>query len=276
MHQTWFMGRVKTALSWAFVRGPAAAYELADSGSSLFGIGTVVVMLLVGALGTGIGALVGLVAHRSVGDAAFVGGMIGLGVLMAWLVLVVVVVAVLWVRGVSPVETATGERTAGRHAAAHSSGWRRRGEPLVPLSLVLFFVIITVPFGGLGLQARNAARPAEQPTATASGTVVAIHEPRWFEKGSGTVDVRYAVSGAEHTFNTGRDPGEHVLRLGDVVPVEYVVAEPGNGRCTWAVESARSDQTFWLWLAGICAVLGLLSGAGWLGGRLRSSGRRGG
>lgn len=277
MHDTWCMGRIRGALSWAFVRGPAAAYELADSGSSLFGIGAVAAIVLVGALGSGVGALVALVAHSPVGDAAFVGGMIGLGVVMAWLVLIVVVVAVLWVRGIRPVETATGERPAGRHAAAHSSGWRRRGEPLVPLSLVLFFVIIAVPFGGLGLQARSAARPADGPTATTNGTVVAIHEPSWFDKGSGTVDIRYGVSGVEHTFKTGRDPGdEHFFRLGDVVPVEYVVAEPGKGRSTWAVESARSDQTFWLWLAGGCAVLGLLSGAGWLVGRLRSSGRRGG
>jgi hypothetical protein len=141
---------------------------------------------------------------------------------------------------------------------------------------VLFFALMTVAFGSLGLHARSVARPSDQPTATTNGTVVKIHEPGWFDKGSGTVDIRYAVSGVEHTFNTTRDPGEHFLRLGDVVPVEYVVAEPGKGRSTWAVESARSDQTFWLWLAGGCAGLGLLSGAGYLGGRLRSSGRRGG
>ncbi|WP_327637302.1 hypothetical protein OHB24_02620 [Kribbella sp. NBC_00482] len=238
------MGRIRGALSWAFVRGPAAAYELADSGSSLFGMGVVAAVLLVGALGTGIGALVALVAHSPVGDAAFVGGMIGLGVVMAWLVLMVIVVAVLWARG----------------------------KPVVPLSLVLFFALMTVAFGGLGLHARSVAQVADQPTTITSGTVVKIHEPGWFDKGSGTVDIRYAVSGVEHTFNTARDPGEHFLRLGDVVPVEYVVAEPGTARSTWAVESARSDRTFWLWLAGGCAVLGLLSGVGWL----RSSGRRGG
>ncbi|MGW6201121.1 hypothetical protein ACWF0M_33580 [Kribbella sp. NPDC055110] len=269
------MGRIRVVLSWAFVRGPAAAYELADSGSSLFGIGAVVAMLLVGVLGAGVGALVALVAHSSVGDAAFVGGMIGLGAVMAWLVLTLVVVAVLWVRGVSPVETATGERPAGRHAA-HSSGWRRRGEPLVPGSLVAFFVLMVIPFGAEGLHARSVARPADGPTAIIDGAVVKIHEPGWFDKGSGTVDIRYVVSGVEHTFNTTRDPGEHVLRLSDVVPVEYVLAEPGKGRAVWMLESAREDTGFWLWLAGGCAVLALLSGAGYLGGRLRSSGRRGG
>jgi hypothetical protein len=269
------MRRIRGALSWAFVRGPAAAYELADSGSSLFGIGSVLVLVLVGAIGTGIGALTGLVAHRPVGDAAFVGGMIGIGTVMAYLVLMVVVVAVLWVRGVSPAETATGEKPAGRHARGYG-GWRRRGEPLVPGGLVVFFVLMAAAFGSLGLHARSVARPADQPTATTNGTVVKVHEPGLLDKGSGTVDIRYSVGGVDHTFNTGRDPGEHVLALGEVVPVEYVIADPARGRAVWTVESARDDKTFWLALGGGCGVLALLSGAGYLVGRLRSSGRRGG
>ncbi|MEV0789275.1 hypothetical protein [Kribbella sp. NPDC050459] len=269
------MRRLRGALSWAFVRGPAAAYALADSGSSLFGIGAVLAMALVAALGAGIGALVALVTGRPVDDAAFVGGMIGLGTVIAYLVLMLVVVGVLWIRGVSPTETATGEKPAGRHAAA-AYGWRRRGEPLVPGSLVLFFLIVAVPFGSLGLNARSAGRPAEQPTAITNGTVVVIHEPGLLDKSSGTVDIRYSVAGADHTFETDRDAGDHTFRLGDVVPVEYVVAEPAKGRAVWAVESAREDTVFWLWLAGICAALGLLSGAGYLVGRWRSSARRGG
>ena len=160
MHHTWRMRRLHGALSWAFVRGPAAAYALADSGSSLFGIGAVLAMALVAALGAGIGALIALVTGRPVDDAAFVGGMIGLGTVIAYLVVMLVVVGVLWIRGVSPTETATGEKPAGRHAAA-AYGWRRRGEPLVPGSLVLFFLIVAVPFGSLGLNARSAGRPAE-------------------------------------------------------------------------------------------------------------------
>ncbi|MGW5194699.1 hypothetical protein ACWEOO_35955 [Kribbella sp. NPDC004138] len=269
------MRRLRGALSWAFVRGPAAAYALADSGSSLFGIGAVLAMALVAALGAGIGALVALVTGRPVDDAAFVGGMIGLGTVTAYLVLMLVVVGVLWIRGVSPTETATGEKPAGRHAAA-AYGWRRRGEPLVPGSLVLFFLIVAVPFGSLGLHARSAGRPAEQPTAITNGTVVVIHEPGLLDKSSGTVDIRYSVAGADHTFETDRDAGDHTFRLGDLVPVEYVVAEPAKGRAVWAVESAREDTVFWLWLAGICAALGLISGAGYLVGRWRSSARRGG
>ncbi|TCC18055.1 hypothetical protein [Kribbella speibonae] len=243
------MRRIRGALSWVFVRGPAAAYELADSGSSLFGIGAVVAMGLVGGLGAGVGALVGVLAHRSVGDAAFVGGMVGLGVVMAWLVLMVVVAGVLWVR---------------------------RGGRQVPLSLVSFFALMAVIFGGLGLAARSASQPADEPTAVTNGTVVAIHEPGLLDKGSGSVDIRYTVGGVDHTFETDRDPGDHFLRLGDVVPVEYVVADPSKGRAIWEVEAAGEDKAGWLWIAGICAVLGLLSGAGYLVGRWRSSGRRGG
>jgi hypothetical protein len=254
------MGRLRVVLSWAFVRGPAAAYELADSGSSLFGIGGVLVLVVVAALGSGIGALVGLIAHRPVGDAVFVGGMIGIGAVMAYLVLMLVVVAVLWIRGLSPSDAASGEKLPGRHAA-RGYGWRRPGEPLVPGSLVLFFALMTLAFGSLGVHARQVSRPWDGPTATTNGTVVAVHEPAWFEKGSGTVDIRYTVAGVEHVIETGRDPGEH---------------EPAKARSTWAVESARSDATFWLWLGGGCGVLGLLSGVGYLGGRLRSSGRRGG
>ncbi|TCC42069.1 hypothetical protein [Kribbella speibonae] len=268
------MRRIRGALSWVFVRGPAAAYELADSGSSLFGIGAVVAMGLVGGLGAGVGALVGVLADRSVGDAAFVGGMVGLGVVMAWLVLMVVVVGILWVRGVTPFEAASGTEPTGRHAP--STGWRRRGQPLVPGSLAVFFVLMTVAFGSLGLHARSVAEPADQATAITNGTVVKIHEPGLLDKGSGTVDVRYSVGGVDYTFTTGRDPGDHLLALDQVIPVEYVVADPAKGRAVWRVEAARDDQTFWLWLAGGCAVLGVLSGAGCLVGRLRSSGRRGG
>ncbi|MGZ0151506.1 hypothetical protein ACXJJ3_30935 [Kribbella sp. WER1] len=240
-----------------------------------FGIAALAATGLVAGAGAGIAALVGLARGGAVGDAAFVGAGIGLGVVMAWLVVSLVVVAVLWVRGVSPSETASGRPAAGRHAAG-GYGWRRRGEPLVPGSLVAFFVLMAIMFGSLGLQARSVARPPDGPTARTSGTVVAVHEPPWYEKGSGTVDIRYSVDGAEFMVKTGRDPGEHLLALGEVVPIEYELAEPSSARCVWTVESARDDQTFWLWLGGSCAALALLSGLGYGVPRWRSSGRRGG
>ncbi|WP_329002690.1 hypothetical protein OHA18_05980 [Kribbella sp. NBC_00709] len=269
------MGRLRAVLSWGFVRGPAAAYAFLDTGSALASFASVAAIVLIAALGAGVGALVGVVTRSSVGAAAGVGALIGGGVLVAWLLLCLVVVVVLWVRGVSPVETATGEKPAGRHAAP-SSGWRGRGEPPVPVSLVLFFVLITLPFGSLWMHARQLSRPWDGPTATTSGTVVTVHEPDWWEEGSGSVDIRYSVAGTNYEFETGRDPGEHFLAVGEVVPVEYVVAGPAAGRCVWTVESARSDATFWFWLSAGCAGLGLLSLIGFLAGRWRSSGRRGG
>ncbi|RZU18868.1 hypothetical protein EV645_1068 [Kribbella rubisoli] len=275
MHDTWVMGRLRVVLSWGFVRGPAAAYAFLDSGSPLASVASVAAIVLCGAVGAGVGALVGVASQSSVGDAAGIGALIGGGVLIAWLLLSLVVVAVLWVRGVSPLETATGEKPAGRHAAA-SLGWRGRGEPLVPVSLVLFFVLMTLAFGGLWVHHRQLARPWDGPTATTSGTVVTVHEPAWWEKGSGSVDIRYSVAGADYVIETGRDPGEHFLAVGEVVPVEYVVTRPAAGRCVWTVESARSDASFWFWLSAGCAGLGLLSLIGFLAGRWRSSGRRGG
>ncbi|MEU4604216.1 hypothetical protein AB0F43_14645 [Kribbella sp. NPDC023972] len=108
----------------------------------------------------------------------------------------------------------------------------------------------------------------------ADGTVFAEREPGWFDKGSGTVIVRYTVGGVDYLIETARDPGDRFLRAGDVVPIEYVVARPADGRSVWAVEAARSDAVFGLTVAGICAGLGVISGVGYLVGRWRSSGRR--
>jgi hypothetical protein len=147
---------------------------------------------------------------------------------------------------------------------------------LVPGSLAAFVLLVAIPFGALGLQARHVTRPADGPTAITNGIVVVIHEPSLLDKGSGTVDIRYSVDGVDHTFETDRDFGEHFLAPGEVLPVEYVIADLAKGRAVWVVEAARDDQGFWLWLAGICVGLGLLSGVGYLVGRSRSTARHGG
>ncbi|MDX6250687.1 MAG: hypothetical protein QOF10_4047 [Kribbellaceae bacterium] len=46
-----------------------------------------------------------------------IGAMIGLGVTMGWLALVLLVVGVLWIRGISPGEAADGKLPTERHAA---------------------------------------------------------------------------------------------------------------------------------------------------------------
>lgn len=96
------MGRLRVVLSWGFVRGPAAAYAFLDSGSPLASVASVAAIVLCGAVGAGVGALVGVASQSSVGDAAGIGALIGGGALIAWLLLSLVVVAVLWVREVSP------------------------------------------------------------------------------------------------------------------------------------------------------------------------------
>jgi hypothetical protein len=154
---------------------------------------------------------------------------------------------------------------------AAGNGWRRRGQPLVPRSLVAFFALMAVVTGADGGWSWHESRPKSEPTATVEGMVIEEREPAWFSKGSGSAVIHYVVSGVDHTIETGRDPGDHFLRTGDVVPVEYVVARPADGRSTWAVESTRSDATFGLTLAGICPGLGLVSGLGYRVGRWRGS-----
>ncbi|MFF0264459.1 hypothetical protein [Kribbella sp. NPDC004536] len=264
------MGRVRRVMGWVFVRGPAAAYVLADSGWSLMGI---LGMVLLGGAGAGIGAFAGVATSASVGDGAFVGGMVGVGVAIAWLLLSLVVAAVLWVRGVSPAQVASRKEPVGRHAAA-SDGWRRRGEPVVPGSLVGFFALMAVAGGVIGGLSWSDSRRSSAPSGTVDGAVVRTREAGWFSKGSGTAVVRYAVDGVEYTFETPRDPGDHFLRTGDVVPVVYVVAEPARGRSTWELEDVRLDATIGLTIGAVCGGLGLISGGWYLVGRWRSSGRR--
>lgn len=151
------------------------------------------------------------------------------------------------------------------------TGPKRRGGGRL-LALVQFFAFLTAAFGGLGLYSSHLSRPLDQPTARASGTVVSTHESTWFPKRAGSASVRYAVGGADYLIKTRRDPGEHFLRIGDVVPVEYAVAAPAAARGVWAADAARSDATVCFWIAGVCAGLGLVSFGGWW----RSSGRRGG
>ena len=267
------MFRIRAVLSWAFVRGPAAAYELADSGSALFSWLSLGAMALLSGLGAGTGALVGLAAGASVSNAAFVGAMIGLGVTTGWLVLVLLVVGVLWIRGISPGEAADGKRPTGRHAAHAVGGWRRRGQPLVPGSLVGFFALMTVVLGLVAAGYWHSSRPWAEPTAVVDGSVVEVREPGPIGKGAGTAIVQYAVAGEGRTIKVGRDPGEHFLRQNDVVPIEYAVQRPEHARSVRAVEADRSDATFWAVLAGGHGVLGAASGIGYLLGRRRPSRR---
>jgi len=103
------MPRIRWVLAWVFVRGPAAVYELGESGSWIFTPILLAGMALTAGVGAGIGALVGVLAGTSVSDASFNGLMIGLATLMGWLVMSLVVIGVLWIRGISPSEAFAGK-----------------------------------------------------------------------------------------------------------------------------------------------------------------------
>ncbi|GAB3948549.1 hypothetical protein GCM10029976_079950 [Kribbella albertanoniae] len=137
--------------------------------------------------------------------------------------------------------------------------------------MVAFFALMVL-FAGVGsTYFWYRTRPLPSPVAVADGRVVEIREPGWFDRGSGSVVVRYVVSGADHVIETRRHPGDHFLQLGDVVPVEYSGPNPAEGRSVWAIEERQEDYRYLRIGALVCAGLGLLSGMGWGVGRWRSS-----
>jgi hypothetical protein len=260
------MLRIRWMLRWGFVRGPAEFWRLAERDSWWLLTG----VLASGGAGAGIGALVGVLTGISTDDGAFYGGMIGVGSALVWLVFAMVVLGVLWARGITPAEAAAGKRPQGDEIRRPAAGWRRRGQPLMPLSAVGFLALMAVIFGAIGAFAWEDARPQDEPTAVVDGSVVAVHGPGLLDRGSGSVTIGYTVEGADYSMEVDADVGDRVLGQGDVVPVEYVVARPADGRSTWAVESARSDATFWLVSAVVCGVLGIASGIAYLVGRRRA------
>lgn len=255
-------------MRWVFLRGPAAFYELADSSPGLMSVLVLGALAGAGGLGAGIGALIALATARPLSPAVDTGVLAAVLALTGWFGMSLVVVGVLWVRGVAPGEVHGGQ-PSGRHAAGSVAGWRRRGEPLVPGSLVGFFAIVTVIFGGIGVHAWQISRPWSEPTAVVDGVVVTFHEPGLIEKGAGTVIVRYTVHGSSHTLELDADTGERMIKVGDTMPVEYAVNRPARARAVWAVEAARADAPAWAGLSGLCAVFGAASGAAYLIGRRR-------
>ncbi|WP_344838947.1 hypothetical protein [Kribbella ginsengisoli] len=150
----------------------------------------------------------------------------------------------------------------GRHAATGAGG-----------AVVAFFGLMLLFFGVLAGHQWQVSRGWDETTAVVDGVVVGVCEPGWYDNGSGSVEIRYVVGGAEYRFETDRDPGDYFFRVNDMLPVEYAVARPERGRAVWAVEAARDDLRFWGGLTGLCAVLGVASGVAWLVGRRRVSRR---
>lgn len=261
------MSRVRSILRWVFLRGPAAFYELADSSSGLVSVLVLAALAAAGGVGAGIGALIAVATAQPLSPAVDTGIFTAVLALIGWLVMSLVVVGVLWVRGVAPAEVSAG-RPSGQHAGS-AAGWRRRGEALVPGSLVGFFAIVAVIFGAIGVHDWQVSRPWSEPTAVVDGVVVTFHEPGLIEKGAGTVIVRYTVDGSSHTLEINADTGDRVIKVGDTMPVEYAVNRPARARAVWTVEAGRTDAPFWAALSGTCVVLGAASGIAYLIGRRR-------
>jgi hypothetical protein len=242
-----------------------------DGGGQLLGFAG---MALVGDLGAGIGALAALVAGRQVSSAAANGFFVGLGLVIGWMLTALLVVAVLWARGISPAEAYAGKqrrRPVGRHSGPRVDGWRQPGDPMVPGSLVASFALMTVVFGAIGAAERVDSRPWREPTAVVVGTVVKDNEPGFVDRSEGTVDVRYDVAGRFYTVEIDADPDdEGILREGDTTPIEYAVDRPERARSVVAVEYQRGDVEGLAVFVGILALVGLASGVGYVAGRRRT------
>ncbi|WBQ06915.1 hypothetical protein [Kribbella sp. CA-293567] len=268
------MARVRLILSWVFVRGPATVYESAESRSSVASWIILGGMALSAALGAAGGSAFALATGRSTADTAWIGAGIGVGVVTAWLVMLIVVIGVLWVRGISPAAAAAGDVSPeGKHTAEFASGWRRTGEPLVPGSLIAFLACMIVCFGALAAQSWYTARAWDEPSAVTEGKVVGFIDPHWLSKGSGSVVVQYVVGGTEYEFKTGADLGERLLKVQATLPVEYAVERPEKARAVWAVEAARDDLGSLSIITGLFAVLEALAVVGYLVGKWRVSRR---
>jgi hypothetical protein len=122
------MPQIRWMFRWVFVRGPAEFWRLAERDSWCLPTG----VLASGGTGGGIGALVGVLTGIPTDYGAFYGGMIGVGSALVWLMLAMVVLGVVWARGITPAEAAAGKRPQGDEVRRPAAGWRRRGQPLVP------------------------------------------------------------------------------------------------------------------------------------------------
>jgi hypothetical protein len=192
------MGRVMRAL---LLVGPCRLYVAGEVRGRL-PLSWFAGMFGVSGIAGAVGASVALVRGASVSDQFWVWALGGLLAVMAWLVYSVVVIGFLWVRGVAPDEVVAADvAVGGRHAGPEVAvGWRRRGmDPLVPGSLVAFFALMSTFAVVVLILAAASDRHFDRDTAVTSAEVLAWECPAWWDKGDGTLVVRFPVGSRELT-----------------------------------------------------------------------------
>ncbi|ONI67369.1 hypothetical protein BWI15_30005 [Kribbella sp. ALI-6-A] len=227
----------------------------------------------------GVFALIAVVVGASVGDYFFTGAMAGLGTVTAWAVYACLVFVVLWIRGISPAAVPgvlpTAPSTA-KHAATTSDTleWRRRGQPLIPGSLVAFFALMAaVCFADGYFSADQGA--FEAPLATATAQILRYDDgPGGF--GDRYLEVRFtAGDGHEVTTRVKAEDRVEESRVpdpGGIQEVEYVITNPTQARPAGATQSKKSDAEFSRYAGYTCLTLAALTGAAYLVGRRKRHG----
>lgn len=226
-----------------------------------------------------VGATVALVRGVPVSDEFWVWALGGLLAFTVWLVYSLVVVGVLWVRGVGPDEVLAADAApAGRREGPDvARGWRRRGiDPSVPGSLVAFFALTSAVALLTVILATASDRQFSRGADVTSAKVLAVEGPAWWDKGAGTILVRFSVGSRELTTHISGELGDGKVgdvppQLGEQLEVEYLRSDPQTAQATATAQENKSDLGWARWFfAG--AVLGLIvSGIGWVVGRRRQS-----
>lgn len=262
------MGRVLRAL---LLVGPCRFYVACEARGRLplywlagmFGVPTIA---------GSVGAAVALARGASFSDQFWVWALGGGLAVMGWLVYSLVVIGVLWVRGVAPDEVlAADAATGGRHVAPELTlEWRRRGkDPLVPGSLVAFFGLMSALAVVTMIQATASDRQFARDTAVTTAEVLALERPAWWDKGDGTILVRFSIGAHELRTHISGELGDFELGVGDQLQVEYLRSEPQTAQATATATENRSDLADARWFVVGALLLLMASGIGWVVGRRR-------
>lgn len=237
-------GAVRALLGKVFAEWPLRFYRYADTGSG--GARLLGIVMVVGGLGAGaaLGSGFAWAIHRDVGDGALVGMMVGAGLVGAFMLLTLSLVA--------------GEALAERFGGRGRSG-RHGDEPLgsTPTALwavIAFFGIVGSFVAVVTVLSALAEAPYRGPRAETVATVVG-----WRDGRDGRVfTVQYDVDGATRTGTVAIDDNPDLTidsAVGDRTLVEYQVGDPARVRGAGQAAEMRSSVVISAWVsAGLLAV----------------------
>jgi hypothetical protein len=263
---------MRRLLRRVFLVGPCRLYQLGEStGGSVPFVFILGLFGFAAALG-GAFALIGVLTGASAEDYFFTGAIAGLLTVTAWTLYAVLVLVVLWLRGISPATYVALPASTGKHAAITAADpiWRRRGDPLVPAGLIAFFALMAAVFFADGYFTADQG-PFEAPLATATAQILRYDDgPGGF--GERRLEVRFTADGREYTTKIKAEDRVEESRVpdpGGTQQVEYVITNPTQARPAGATRSKKSDAQGSRYFSYTCLTLALLSAAAHLISRHR-------